>query len=503
MQQYDVIIIGSGIGGLVCGNILSMEGMQVCVLEKNKQIGGCLQTFSRDKVIFDSGVHYIGGLGEGQNLYQIFKYLGLMDKLKLERMDEDAFDKIIIDNDEKEYPLAQGHENFIARLSEYFPDEKNAITKYCETIQSICKKFPLYNLRSGGQYSEKQDVLETDTKTFLESLTSNKKLQSVLAGNNILYAGQQDKTPFYIHALILNSYIESSWKCVDGGSQIAKLLAQNIRKYGGDVLTNKEVKKIAAENRKVIHVELHDGSKLSATNYISNMHPVKTMEMLETNLIKAAYKNRIKNLENSISSFSVNVVLKKDSFKYFNYNYYWHKENAVWNMQNYTEENWPLGYALFLSPSSKTKEHADVLSILTYMRYDEVKKWELTFNTTSRPTERGKTYDDFKKQKAETLLHVVQEKFPELKNCILSYYVATPLSYRDYLGTNDGSLYGVVKDYKDPVKTLIAPQTKLPNFFLTGQNLNLHGILGATITALATCTALLGNENIVDKIKNA
>ena len=503
MQKYDVIIIGSGIGGLVCGNILSLEGMCVCVLEKNKQLGGSLQTFSRDKVIFDSGVHYIGGLDEGQNLYQIFKYLGLMEKLRLERMDEDAFDKIIISGDENEYPLAQGYENFINKLSAYFPGEKKAIIEYCETIQSICKKFPLYNLRSGGQYSEKQDVLETDTKSFIESLTSNKKLQSILAGNNILYAGQADKTPFYIHALILNSYIESSWKCIDGGSQIAKYLAQNIRRNGGDVLTNKEVKKITEENGKVINAELTTGEHLYATNYISNMHPVKTMEILETNLVKPAYKNRVKNLENSISCFSINIVLKKDCFPYFKHNYYWHKENEIWNMENYSEETWPLGYALFLSPSSRTKVYADVLSVLTYMRYDEVKKWEGTFNTTSHEQSRGKDYEDFKKQKAEILLGSVEEKFHELKNCIHSYYVATPLSYRDYLGTDDGSLYGIVKDYKDPVKTLIAPQTKISNFFLTGQNVNLHGILGASITALATCCAVLGNENIVDKIKNA
>jgi all-trans-retinol 13,14-reductase len=503
MQQYDVIIIGSGIGGLVCGNILSKEGMRVCILEKNKQIGGALQTFSRDKLIFDSGVHYIGGLAEGQNLFQVFKYLGLTEKLKLEKMDEDAFDKIIISNDKNEYPLAQGYENFIDKLTAYFPEEKNAIVKYCEAIQSVCKKFPLYNLRSGGQYSEKQDVLETDTKSFNESLTSNKKLQAVLAGNTILYAGQADKTPFYIHALILNSYIESSWKCIDGGSQIAKQLAQNIRSNGGEAVTNKEVKKICEENGKIIYVELNNGERMSATNYISNMHPVRTMEMLETNLIKPAYKNRIKNLENSVSCFSINIVLKKDCFAYFKHNYYWHKENEAWNMENYSEANWPLGYALFLSPSSKTKEYADVLSVLTYMKYDEVKKWGHTFNTTSNAQSRGKEYEDFKKQKAETLLNVVEEKFPQLKNCIETYYVATPLSYRDYLGTDDGSLYGIVKDYKDPVKTLIAPQTKISNFFLTGQNLNLHGILGASITALATCCALLGNENIVDKIKNA
>src|SRR6478609_10766973 len=125
--EYDIVIIGSGMGGLICADILGREGYTVCVLEKNRQIGGCLQTYVRDKVIFDSGVHYMGGLEKGQNLYQIFKYLGLMDKLKLQRIDEAAFDKIIMSNDEKEYPLAQGYDNFIKTLIEYFPGEEEAI----------------------------------------------------------------------------------------------------------------------------------------------------------------------------------------------------------------------------------------------------------------------------------------------------------------------------------------------------------------------------------------
>ena len=73
-------------GGLICADVLGREGYKVCVLEKNKQVGGSLQTYVRDRVIFDSGVHYLGGLGKGQNLYQVFKYLGLMDKLKLQKI---------------------------------------------------------------------------------------------------------------------------------------------------------------------------------------------------------------------------------------------------------------------------------------------------------------------------------------------------------------------------------------------------------------------------------
>lgn len=93
-EQYDVVIAGSGLGGLVSALILAKEGHSVCVLEKNNQYGGNLQTFVRDKTIFDTGVHYISGLSEGQNLYQYFKYLGIMDDLKLKKLDEDGFDII-------------------------------------------------------------------------------------------------------------------------------------------------------------------------------------------------------------------------------------------------------------------------------------------------------------------------------------------------------------------------------------------------------------------------
>ena len=502
-KEFDIVIIGSGMGGLVCADVLGREGYKVCVLEKNKQVGGSLQTYVRDKVIFDSGVHYLGGLGEGQNLYQVFKYLGLMDRLKLQKMDEDVFDKIIIENDDREYVFAQGYENFIQRLLKDFPDEEKAIRSYCDKIKEVCSKFPLYNLRSGGDVNEKTSVLEIDTRAFIESITGNKKLQAVLVGNSMLYVLQGNKTPFYVHAMILNSYIESSWKCIDGGSAIGKYMVQNIRHHGGDIRRNTEVKRIVVEAGKVSSVELTDGSRIYGSYFISNMHPVRTLEMTETSLIKNAYRSRVKELENTISSFIVNIVFKKEAFHYLKNNYYYHKEGYIWDMADHNEENWPLCYSVFFSASSRSDIYAESMTILAYMRFDEVQQWSHTFNTVNNEIDRGSDYEEFKKRKAEILIDLVQEKFPDLKKAIKSYYTSTPLSFRDYIGNDDGSMYGIAKDYRNPLKTFISPRTKIPNLFLTGQNLNLHGVLGAAMSGLVTCTAFMGNESVIEKIRNA
>jgi all-trans-retinol 13,14-reductase len=501
--KYDIVIIGSGIGGLICGNLLCREGYKVCVLEKNKQIGGSLQTFSRDKTIFDSGVHYIGGLDKGQNLYQIFNYLGVMDKLKLQRMDMDGFDRIIIGKDRHEYRLAQGYENFVQQLLKDFPGEETAIRNYCEKVKDTCSKFPLYNLRTKGLYEEKAEVLTEDTRAVIESLTDNTTLQAVLVGNNALYVGIPYETPFYVHALILNSYIESAWKCINGGSQIGKILAANIRACGGELLRHCDVQKIHAEGDRALYVETADGRRFYADKFISNIHPSRTLEMTDTEVIRKVYRRRLRSLPHTISSFLVHIVLKKDCFRYRKHNYYYHREGEIWNLTEYTEDNWPLGYAVFFPPASQTEEFAQAMTIFTYMRYEEVAPWQDTFNTVSHEHDRGESYEAFKRYKAGIVIDAVEEHFPGLKSCIASYSVSTPLSYRDYIGNYDGSLYGIAKDHKNPMKTFISPRTKVQNLYLTGQNINIHGVLGSTISGLLTCITLLGSEDIVEKIKNA
>ncbi len=501
MKKFDVLIIGTGMGGLVCGNILAREGYSVCMVEKNKQLGGCLQIYVRDKVIFDSGVHYIGALEKGQNLYQIFKWLGLMDKLKLEKMDP-AFDRILLDNNENEFPIMQGYESFEKEMILNFPEEEEAVRKYIKTIREICDNFPLYRLRIEGDPEKKQEYMQISAKKFIESLTQNEELRAVLAGNNMLYVGEGDNTPFYIHALTVNSYMESAWRCLNGGSQIAKLLAKNITDAGGLIVKNREVKKLVSENGTIKSALLNDGSLIDANYFVSNASPAHTYRMTESDLIRPVTRKRIEDMRTTVSSFTLNIVFKKGHFPYSKHNYYYHKKGSVWEMESYNEENWPLGYAIYLSPGAE-KEFASGMTIFAYMRYEEVKPWASSFNTVSKKQFRGTGYEEFKKRKTEKLLDRVEERFPGLRKDILHTYASTPLSFRDYIGNDDGNLYGTAKDYKNPLGTLISPKTRIPNLYLTGQYLNLHGILGTAISGLITAMTLTGKDDFIEKIRNA
>lgn len=499
---YDIIIIGSGLSGLICAYILSKEGYKVAVLEKNKQVGGCLQTFVRDKRIFDVGVHYIGGLDEGQSLNQYFKYLGIRDALKLQKMDLDAFDTIGFDGDDTVYKMAQGHERFVDSLSQQFPKEHLALKNYSQAIQDICHKFPLYFLETDKPYPDNFKHLEVNAQAEIASITSDPKLQAVLGGNSILYAGRGSSTPFYLHAMVLNSYIESSWRCVDGGSQIARLLVKQIRKEGGVIFKQKEVDQFLFDGNNIKAVQLTTGNTLNCKHVISSAHPQQLSRFVrnEGGRLRKAYLNRIQRTKATPAIFSVHYTLKPNTVKYINSNYYNNKTIDVWNTIENNAKDWPSTYLALTPKTSTSAIYADSLSAMCYMEYDEVKAWENSFNTVSNQFSRGVDYEAFKEEKASMLLTQLYKKFPQLKGNVLNMYASTPLSFRDYIGCPTGSLYGFERNYNDPMRTALAVQTRIPNLRLTGQNVNIHGILGVTVSAVLACTELVDREKLLTDI---
>jgi phytoene dehydrogenase-like protein len=153
--------------------------------------------------------------------------------------------------------------------------------------------------------------------------------------------------------------------------------------------------------------------------------------------------------------------------------------------------------------NKKTDEWGDSLTVMTYMKFEEVEPWANTFNTVANKNDRGQSYEEFKAEKAEKLITELEKKFSNIRDCILEIHTSTPLSYRDYIGSNRGSIYGYVKDADNPLRSFISPKTKIKNLLFTGQSLNMHGILGVTIGAVLTCSEVIGMDVLLNKILSA
>ncbi len=496
MTVYDVVIVGGGLGGLLCGNILSREGMNVCLIEKNHKLGGSLQTFGRKGCIFNTGLNYTESLDKGQVLHQYFRYFKLIDRIQLRRLDGNGFEHIHFNNGE--YKFAMGRESFVETLCRQFPSEREGLNEYVSRIHSICEGIPLYTFSGEPSNIILNSNLNTGAAGFIRSVISDPRLQNILAGNNMLYSGTDDRTPLYIHALINNSFIESAWRIADGSHNVVNVLAENITSNGGTIMKNKRVDKIHSHNGIVESVILENGERISGKNFIVNVHPSELLKMVEPNALRKTFRIRIDNLGDTMGMFTLYLVFKKNTVPYMNFNFYHYNHDNVWVASDYDVKKWPQNYLLMPVAMSDDSKYARSASVITYMNYSELQKWENTFTGN-----RGDDYLEFKNNKAVELLKSVEHQFPGISNNVEAYYTSTPLTWRDYTGTRRGSAYGLIKDYNRPLESLILPRTHMPNLFLTGQNNYVHGILGVTISSVVTCSQLIDESYLVKKIRSS
>jgi all-trans-retinol 13,14-reductase len=496
MAVYDVVIIGAGLGGLLCANILSKEGFNVCLVEKNHKLGGSLQTFGRKASIFNTGLNYTESLEEGQVLNQYFRYFGLTGRLQLKKLDENGFE--VIDFRDKQYRFAMGRERFLETLCRDFPHERKGLQAYLQKINDVCMAIPLYTFSGETSKIIDNENLNTGAAAFIRSVIKDQRLCNILAGNSMLYSGYENKTPLYIHALISHSFIESAWRISGGSHLMVDTLADNIIKNGGTIIKGQEVLELGLQNGKAIYAGLKNGEKITGKNFIANIHPAGILKIVDPSSLRRTFHTRITRLEDTMGMFTLYLVFKKNSFPYHNYNFYHFNQDNAWVASDYKPEMWPQNYLYMPVAMPGSDEFAKSGSVITYMDYNELSRWEDTFTG-----ERGDEYLEFKERKAEKLLDAVEMQFPGIRSHIDSWYTSTPLTWRDYTGTRSGSAYGVIKDFNRPLESLILPKTHIPNFFLTGQNNSVHGILGVTISSVVTCSGLIEEQYLVNKIRKS
>lgn len=512
VTKNDVVIIGGGLGGLQCGYILAKNGLNVCIMEKNPLLGGCLQSYRRrgtEGVLeFDAGMHYVGGLDEGQPLNVLFKYFGLLD-LPWVKMDPEAFDEVNING--KSYMFANGHKAFVERMCEYFPAQRENLQKYAAFLKQVGDALPLSLSPKAAEDVFTGSLFARSAQEFLNETIPDPLLREVLSGTSLkMELGA--KLPLYTFAQINNSFIESAYRLCGGGNLIADSIAASIRQMGGTILTGKEVTEINPDG-------VWAAEEFFPAKYIiSNMHPATTMNLVgESAGLRKVYRSRINRLENTFGMFTANIALKPGKIPYLNRNQYIYRlgeGESLWNpfcgrkgdvsrvlasyyatsgtraMQNtvsgtFSDEVAGCGISNPLQGNSCTL----ALDLLTPMNWEEVEAFE-----GSRVGQRPDGYAAIKEEKLKGCIELASTVIPGLEDAIERVYTSTPLTYRDYTATAQGSAYGIRKDFSNLMLTLLTPKTPLENLFLTGQSLNLHGVLGVSMTSFFTCAQIIGME---------
>lgn len=458
--MHDVLIIGSGLGGLECGALLAKRGFKVLVLEGSNQPGGCMQSFRRGGLHYDTGLHYVGGLAQGGAMHEAFAELGLLD-LPWQRMDED-FDHVIIGG--RHFAFHQGYEAFVEGLAKDFPHQREALQSYVQRLQNIT--------------AEDMDVCAYD---YLQETFSDELLLNVVSAAAMKTELRKESLPLFNFAHTCSSFIESSWRLKGDGNLLVRKLIGTIEEAGGEVRTNSKVVRLTETDGRISSAVCADGQTYEAEYFISDIHPAVLCDLLEgCPSVRKAFRRRMTFGENTCGMFTAQLSIKPESLRYFAHNVFVYDKPNVWTM---TEENDPVkGVMISARVPEDGSDNLRQIDLLTPMPWHECQAWAET-----KVGRRGEDYKAFCQQKTKECIRLAERYIPGLSEMVEQCYTSTPLTYRDYLGSPEGGAFGMRKDCRCSMLSFHSVSTPLPNLLLTGQSIILPGIEGVTMTAFETC----------------
>lgn len=486
-MRYEVIIIGGGLGGLICGAVLSRAGKSVLVLERGLQAGGCIQSYQRGGLKYDTGFHYVGGLREGQSLNPFFKYLGLTT-LPWHQLDRDGFDHVMIGG--RNFLIAAGFDTFVKTMSEEFPEEKSGLQQYAEILRMCTGQESKHRHSIHQGPATIESLMQIGAYQYLTQTFRDPLLINVLSGNSIKMELRRDTLPLFTFAHCNAPYIESSWRLKGDGGMIVRKLVDTILSNGGEVKCRADVAELEVSAGRIKLAKLQNGAIYEGHSFVSSLHPVMTCSLVKSGL-KNTFRQRVEGLENTIGMLTVSLRMKPQRVPYFNYNQYVYRKPNVWT---HTEDVGGIGGVMVSCRVPERGLWAEQIDLITPISWQSCEPWSNT-TTGHRPM----SYERMKRKLADECILLAERFIPELSYKYDRRYISTPLTYRDYTATPLGSAYGIRKDFHNPVMTMLSPRTPIPNLYLTGQSLMLHGVQGVTETAFETCSELLGKEYI-DKI---
>jgi len=263
-DMYDAIIIGAGIGGLVCGCYLAKAGMKVLIVEQHNKPGGYCTSFKRQGFTFDAAAHIFGGYKYG-SLGKIFKKLGVDKKVEIRKFDPAD----VITTPDYKVSFWGDLDKTIKDFQTAFPEESKNIENF---FNFLFNPEPQYFARTRSWTFKK----------LLDSYFNDDKLKATLSfpllGNGGLPPSQISA---FIGAKIFKELHFDGGYYPDGSMQaLPDALVEIFKESGGELRVSCLVKKVKVKDDKVTGIVLESGEHITSKYVISNCDARQTFYKL-------------------------------------------------------------------------------------------------------------------------------------------------------------------------------------------------------------------------------
>ena len=322
-DTYDVIIIGGGIGGLICGAFLAQKGKEVIVIEQADHVGGFVREFQHGAYKINPAIHVTMGCSQsglpGHGLIDTaLKKLGVRDQCEFKAVN--PFFRAHFPDFQMDVPT--GRDAFLEVYQQAFPEDAIGLAKLVNLCSQIYKEYIRFPIIPRWQdwalmpirFPNLIRYANATLASVMRNYLSNPRL---MAAYTILwsYVGlPPSRVSFLIWAIMMYSYIEEgAFYCSGGFQGLAEAFASGLKNHGGEIILNTRVTKIRASNSRVQGISLENGQYIKAPVVISNIDTHKTFQgLLEHDQVPSRNMQRLKRLEPSLSVLGIHLATDLD-----------------------------------------------------------------------------------------------------------------------------------------------------------------------------------------------
>jgi len=497
-NEFDVIVIGSGMGGMTTAAALSRLDHKVLLLEQAQTIGGLTHSFTRNGFSWDVGLHYCGTFGHDQPAGRILDWLsgGTIEFRSVGTI----YDTLHFP-DGFEISVGRPADAYKMELKDRFPDNVAEIDAYFEALLSAEEAGHMIGaeraipepFRSAHYWWNRKKIQRwcgRTTNEVISDLISNPKLASVLSAQWGTYGGKPTEASFAFHAIIMSHYLEGAGYPVGGGGAIAKGLVPVIEAAGGSARAGTPVSEILLKDGKAVGVRTSTGEEYRAPVIVSAIGAGETIKHLLPEAIRTQdWAREIATYKPSICHFDLYLGFEGDIARHgatrSNHWFYesWDTNEAVWAAPNGGPI--PMMFVSFSSLKDPTHDPGPL------NRYSgDLLVWA-DWPPVSEIAARGA--DDwaaFKQSVESRMMEFFVEKFPDLAPLVVHRELGTPLATVSFTGHEKGGIYGVETTPRRMLSDALNARTPVSGLFLSGQDVMSPGIAGALAGGMLGAAAI-------------